>query len=60
MKRAFLLFLLLAGCSNASAVAGPSAGGEPVGSVRQAVGEQQNGFPSPWERATFMAAKQGG
>ncbi len=68
--RAFLVFVLLAGCSNTSAVtssptssAPPSAplssgGGEPVGVSRQAVGEQQNGYPTPWERATFMAANR--
>lgn len=47
LRRAALL-ALVAGC----------AGGPEIGGVSQAVGEQQNGFPSPWERALFMAANR--
>ena len=46
--RALLLAGLVAGC-----VAAPD-----VGSVAQAVGEVDGGFPSPWERALFMAANR--
>jgi hypothetical protein len=59
--RASLLFVLLAGCSNASvasSLASAGTSGEPVGITREAIGEQENGFPSPWERATFMAANR--
>jgi hypothetical protein len=72
--RASLVFVLLAGGSNAlvagcSNQPVPSGAGTPVASnagasgeavavTRQAIGEQQNGFPSPWERATFMAANR--
>jgi MYXO-CTERM domain-containing protein len=59
MMRASLVFVLLAACSDASLPGSASSGaGEPVGVSRQAIGEQQNGFPSPWERATFMAANR--
>ncbi len=58
MKRAFGAFVLLLGCSNTSAVPEQSGNSEPVGVSRQAVGEQQNGYPTPWERATFMAANR--
>ena len=54
---------LLAGCSNEPVTSGGTSvaskgSGEAVGVSRQAIGEQQNGFPSPWERATFMAANR--
>jgi hypothetical protein len=61
MMRSAFWFVLLAGCSSGSSVAsGPSAEGEPVAISQQAlgVGDQQNGFPSPWERAVFMAANR--
>jgi hypothetical protein len=59
MRRASLVFVslatgtLFAGCSNA-----PPDPVEQIGVSRQAIGEQQNGFPSPWERAVFMAANR--
>lgn len=40
------------------AVAAGCAGAPQVDGRRQAVGEQQNGFPSPWERALYMAANR--
>ena len=46
--RALLLAGLVAGCA-----AAPD-----VGSVAEAVGEVDGGFPSPWERALFMAANR--
>ena len=46
--RAALVFVFLAGC----------AGAPPVGVASEAVGEQQDGFPSPWERALFMASNR--
>jgi MYXO-CTERM domain-containing protein len=70
MQRASLFFILLAGSSSAllagcSSTAGsPGASGESVGTSRSAIGEQQDGgasqegFPSPWERAVFMAANR--
>jgi hypothetical protein len=47
MRCAFLL-VVMTGCAMSS----------PVGNLSQAVGEQQNGFPNPWERALFMAANR--
>jgi hypothetical protein len=49
---------LIAGCSAASCGSDRTGTLGPSGAVRQAVGEQQNGFPSPWERAVFMAANR--
>src|SRR6185436_14304357 len=46
--RGALVLVLLAGC----------AGAPPVGVASEAVGEQVDGFPSPWERALFMASNR--
>lgn len=41
---------LVAGCTGGAPT--------PSGARSQALGEQQNGFPSPWERAVLMAANR--
>ena len=46
--RATLLLLLVAGCGVAPQ----------IGAVAEAVGEVDNGYPSPWERALFMSANR--
>src|SRR5262245_42564486 len=46
--RVAAMMVLVAGCAVEPALGERSA----------AVGEQQNGFPSPWERALFMAANR--
>src|SRR5580704_4628906 len=68
MRRVFLNFGLLAGssvallvgCSNGPGTSwgSPVGSGESVGASRSAIGEQENGYPSPWERAVFMAANR--
>ncbi|MDB4967163.1 MAG: hypothetical protein JWN44_2852, partial [Myxococcales bacterium] len=46
--RAALTLLLVAGCTGAPLTA----------TVSEAIGEQQDGFPNPWERALFMASNR--
>jgi hypothetical protein len=46
--RVALLVVLIAGCG----------AGSEVGTVSAAVGEVDNGYPTPWERALFMAANR--
>ncbi|HEX4459683.1 MAG TPA: hypothetical protein VIA18_17010, partial [Polyangia bacterium] len=50
MRTSILIVFLVAGCGDMVV--------SPEGQSTAAIGEQQNGFPNAWERATFMAANR--